>query len=192
MNLNLARSTLHWTRLAIGRAEPVDDGQRRYARLLQGVVTGIAGRGVGVVISVISVPLTVGYLGGERYGLWIAISTMLAWLGLADLGLGNGLTNALSEAYATGRRDLARSYVATAFFALSAVMLLVGIGVVVLWPYLDWAAIFNVHSAQAQAEIGPAVAVSIAVTLLNFPMSLITTKIYLAHQEGMLANAWGI
>jgi len=192
MSSKFAANAFHWTRLTLGRAEPANDGQRRYTRLLRGVLTGIAGRGIGTVISVISIPLTVGYLGGERYGLWIAISTLLAWLGLADLGLGNGLTNALSEAYASGRRDLARSYVTTAFFSLMAVMLLLGIAVTVAWPWLDWAAIFNVHSPAAKAEIGPAVAVSIALTLLSFPFSLVTTKIYLAHQEGTLANAWGI
>lgn len=192
MSSNRAVTALHWALVTLGRTEPTTDGQRRYVRLLRAVLTSIAGRGIGLVISVISVPLTVGYLGGERYGLWIAISTMLAWLGLADLGLGNGLTNALSEAYASGRRDLARSYVSTAFFGLLAVMLLVGIAMIFAWPYLDWAAIFNVQSAQAKAEVGPAIAVSIAITLLNFPVSLITTKIYLAHQEGMLANFWGI
>ncbi len=187
-----ARRTWHWARLTLGQAEAADDGQRRYMRLLRGVLSSVAGRGVGVVISIISIPLTIYYLGAERYGLWIAISTLLAWFGLTDFGLGNGLTNALSEAFATGRRDLARSYVSTAFFALMGLMLLLGIAIAVAWPWLDWAALFNIHSAQAKAEIGPAIAVSIGLMLLNFPFSLITTKIYLAHQEGLIANVWGM
>ncbi len=192
MGVKLAVSARHWVRLTVGRAEPTDDGQRRYSRLLRGVLSSVAGRGIGTLISIISVPLTVHYLGAERYGLWVSISTMLAWLGLADLGLGNGLMNSLSAAYASGRRDLARSYVSTAFFGLVTLMLLIGTALFFAWPHLDWAAIFNVHSPQAKVEIGPAIAASFIVTLLNFPFSLVTQKIYLAHQEGLLANVWGI
>src|SRR5687768_8312192 len=45
-----------------------------------------------------SVPLAIGYLGAERYGLWLTISSVAAFLTFADLGLGNGLLNAVSEA----------------------------------------------------------------------------------------------
>jgi O-antigen/teichoic acid export membrane protein len=47
---------------------------------------------------VISVPLTLTYLGSERYGMWMAISSIVALLAFADFGLGNGLVNAIAVA----------------------------------------------------------------------------------------------
>ena len=47
----------------------------------------------------VSVPLTVDYLGAERYGVWLTISSLLLWVALTDFGLaGNALVNVLSEA----------------------------------------------------------------------------------------------
>src|SRR5437763_767538 len=92
----------HWRDLYLGRRHPVGEAQRRHVRLLQTLATGMAGRGVNVLVSFLSLPLTIGYLGKERYGLWVTITTMLAWLNIADLGLGNSLTNALAEADGKG------------------------------------------------------------------------------------------
>jgi O-antigen/teichoic acid export membrane protein len=182
-------SARHWTNLSLGRAKPVSDSQRRCVRIFQAVLTGLAGRGVGVIVSFISIPLTVRYLGAERYGVWVTISTLLAWLNIADLGLGSGLTNALSECYGKDRRDLAQSYVATTFWVLVGVASALGGVFLFAWPWLDWRALFNVRSVQAQMEVAPAMALAITIFLLNFPLSIVA-KIYGAYQEGAIANSW--
>ncbi len=41
-------------------------------------------------LAIVTVPLTIGYLGSERYGLWITISSVVAMINFADLGIGNG------------------------------------------------------------------------------------------------------
>lgn len=179
----------HWFNLTLNRAEPSSNSQRRYQRIVQSALTALAGKGVGILVSIISVPLTVGYLGAERYGVWITISTLLAWLNLADLGLGSGLTNALASAYGKERPDLAQRYVATAFGLLAAVAVIVGMIIAAVWQWIDWTELFKVQSALTRAEIPPAIAVAIALFLLNLPFSLIT-KIYNAYQEGAIANVW--
>jgi Na+-driven multidrug efflux pump len=72
----------------------------------------------------VSVPLTVGYLGAERYGVWLTISSLLIWVALTDFGLaGNALVNVLSEALGNDDREAARHYVASAFWALVTIAL---------------------------------------------------------------------
>jgi len=178
-----------WWDLTLGRAQPENDSQRRYTRILQSAVMAFAGRGVAILVSIISIPLTVSYLGTERYGVWVTLSTLLAWLTLADLGLGNGLLNAVAEAYGHDRADLAQRYVATTFWILVAVAAGLGLVAVLLWSWLDWAALFNVSSAQARAEVGPAVALAIALTLISLPLSVMT-RVLAAYQEGAIANYW--
>lgn len=175
--------------LALGRAQPINHSQRRYTRLAQAMFTAVAGKGVGLVVSFIAVPLTVGYLGAERYGVWITISSLLAWLQIADLGLGNGLTNAISEAYATEQPDLAQSYVATTVWILSGIVLVLCAALSVVWWMVDWAAAFNVQSTLAKSEIGPAIAALFTITLLSLPFSIVE-KVYGAYQENTIANYW--
>src|SRR6516225_8522455 len=90
--------------LLLARLKPFDTqnelgrSMERYRRAALTAVASGAAKGMAVLTALITVPLTVGYLGMERYGLWMTISSVIAMLAFADLGLGNGLMNVLSEA----------------------------------------------------------------------------------------------
>lgn len=188
MKLNLINAR-QWLKLTLGRRQPVGDSQRRYVRIMQAVLAMFLGKGSALLVSLATVPLAVNYLGAERYGIWITISTMLTWLVVADLGLGNSLTNALSEAYGNDRLDLAQQYVATAFWLLTLVALVLGIVGTIIWFQIDWMALFNTQNAATQAEAVVAGGVSLLIFVLNFPFTLIA-KIYGAYQEGAKASYW--
>jgi O-antigen/teichoic acid export membrane protein len=181
--------TLRYLRLALGKDQIASRTQQRYVRIVQGLFTGLAGRGVAAIVGFISVPLTVRYLGAERYGAWVTISTAMAWIAIADFGLSNSLTNAVSEGYAKERHDLAQNYVAAAFWSLTGIAALLAVGFFLFWPHLQWYRIFNVQSLQARAEVGPTVAIAFAIFVLNFPFTIIA-KIYGAYQEVAVANSW--
>ena len=67
-------------------------------------------------------PLTVHYLGAERYGVWLTISSLLTWMSMTDFGLaGNALVNVLAEASGREDREGAQHYAASAFWALTGV-----------------------------------------------------------------------
>jgi O-antigen/teichoic acid export membrane protein len=178
-------------RIALGRAEITNHPHRRLASIVQGVVTGLASRVVGIFVSLLSVPLTIGYLGPERYGVWVLLSSLLAWVRLADLGIGSGLTSAIARALGSERPDLVRAHVSTAFALLTAISVVLGLFVVLAWPWIDWSAIFGINAEDARLETPPAVAASIAIFLLVFPLSIVGTS-YNAVQEGKLANYWGM
>jgi O-antigen/teichoic acid export membrane protein len=182
-------STLRYVHLAFGKGQVAGDSQRRYVRIVRGIFTGLAGKGVAVLVSLISVPLTVRYLGAERYGAWVTISTAMAWIALADFGLSSSLTNAVSEGYAKNSLELAGEYVAAAFWSLVGVALALSLVFFSIWHIVPWERVFNVQTAEARSEVGVAVAVAFAMFVLNFPFSIIT-KIYGAYQEVAVANGW--
>lgn len=188
MRLNWPRVRF-WLALTFGRTAPATDSQRRYTRIVQSAATALAGRGVSTAVSFLAVPLTVRYLGDERYGLWVVISTILSWLTLADIGLGNGLINAVAEADGQGRRDLAQRYVATTFWLLVGVAAVLGLALGLAWPWLDWNAWLNVASEPSRAELGPALALATGLALANLPLA-VSGRVLAAYQEGALANYW--
>src|SRR5438094_7401451 len=140
----LLLSTVRYRRLSFGKGQIAGDSQRRYVRIVQGIFTGLAGKGVAVVVGFILVPLTVKYLGPERYGAWVTISAAMAWIALADFGLSNSLTNAVSEGYAKGHRNQRQDYMAAAFWSLAGVAALLGLIFLSLWGSVSWDRIFNV------------------------------------------------
>src|SRR4051812_33299361 len=70
----------------------------RYRRIAWSAVLSAGARGVGILVSFITVPLVIGYLGDERYGMWLTISSLFLVLGPLDLGIGRGLLQVVSEA----------------------------------------------------------------------------------------------
>jgi O-antigen/teichoic acid export membrane protein len=178
-------------KLAFDSAKGTDLHRKRLSSIVQGLVTGLASRVLGILVTLLSVPLTIGYLGPERYGIWVLLSSLLAWVRLADLGIGNGLTNAIANALASERPDLVRAHVSTAFALLSGIAVVLGIVAVLVWPWVDWSALFGINDHDARAEVGPAVAASVGIFLLAFPLSVIGTT-YNAIQEGKLANYWSM
>jgi len=68
----------------------------RHRRALLTSATGFAARGVSMGASLITIPLTLHYLGNERFGLWMTISSIVAMATFADFGIGNGVVNMLA------------------------------------------------------------------------------------------------
>ena len=167
-----------------------DPRQRRLWNLLQSVVTSLGSRVLGMVITFFSVPLTIGYLGREQYGAWLSIVAFMAWIALSDFGLGNGLTNAVTTAAGQDRPDLVRMHLSNGLLIMSAIGGGVALLLVLVWPFVNWADVFGVHTPEARAEIGPALAVVLAVFVLNMPLSM-AGKVYQAYQLGRIGNYWG-
>lgn len=146
-------------------------------------------KGIAIVTMLLSVPLAVGYLGSERYGLWLTISSFIAVLGFADLGLSEGLLNALSEANGHDDIESARQSVSSAWWLLLGIALILAAGFALIYARVPWPHVFNVSSAQAAAEAGPALVVFIGCFVVTMPLDIVQ-RIQLAYQEGYANSRW--
>ena len=161
----------------------------RKRRALLSTLTAMAAKLLGVGASLLTIPLTLGYLGPERFGLWMAITSFVAMLGFADLGIGNGLLNAVSEA--NGKEDAAamRSHISSAAFTLTLIAGVVVIVFALASTHISWAAFFNISSPLVAQEAGPTMAVLVVCFALNILVS-VAPRVQLGLQMGFVANAW--
>lgn len=122
---------------------------------------------VGLATSLLIVPITIGYLEKEVYGVWMTMTSVLFWIGTFDIGLGNGMRNYLAEAISRGDYALARKYIFTTFSLLT--LIAVALAAVGLLPLsqLDYTLFFNT-SALSGSSLRNAMLVAIAFTLGNF------------------------
>src|SRR5690349_5907384 len=89
-----------------------DRGSTRLRRAGLSGITSVIAQATAMAANLITVPLTVKYLGPERYGVWLTLCSAVAWLAVMDLGFGgNGLINVLAEADGNGDRDAAQGIV---------------------------------------------------------------------------------
>jgi len=163
--------------------------RERHRRAMLASSASAVAKAVRVLTTFASVPLAIGYLGAERYGLWLTISSVAAFLTFADLGLGNGLLNAVSDAAGRDDHDASARAVSSAFFMLLGVAALFALGGMIAYPLVAWERVFNVTSPLAVAEAGPSVAVFVACFLVSMPLGIVE-RVQLGLQEGFVNSLW--
>ena len=163
--------------------------QERHRHIAWTTVTAAAAKGSALAAMLISVPLTLGYLGPERFGLWMTIAAVIAMLGFADFGLGNGILNAV--AHDSGRNDYRGIHqsVSNGMIMLAAIGLLVLAAFLAIYPHVPWPAVFNVETELAARESGPVVLVLVVCFIATLPLAA-THKIQLGLQQGYWGNLW--
>ena len=167
-------------------------GRERYRRAGLTASASFISKALTIVISFVSVPLTVHYLGPERYGVWLTIGSLLTWMSMTDFGIaGNALVNLLADAHGKEDRRLAGQHASSAFWAL--VALSVSIGAIFLFTFhlIPWPTVFHVSSAVPAAELDRACAYSLMFFVVGFPLSMVGS-VYGAYQDGFMANIWNI
>ena len=128
---------------------PEGRSAERYRRIAWSTMLSTIARFVGLATSFISVPLVVGYLGSERYGMWLTMSSLVAALGPLDMGIGLGLLTVVSDAYGRDDRQAARRAISTAVAMLTTIAALAVVVFGIVYFLIPWARFFNVASPAA-------------------------------------------
>jgi O-antigen/teichoic acid export membrane protein len=149
--------------------------------------TAIVARVIGYGASFVAIPLTIGYLGIERYGLLVSLTAVTSMLVFADLGLGNGLLNLVSDAQARDDRQAVVRAVSSAFFTLAGVAIAIGAIAALVLPAVSWSTVFSIRDRQVAAEAGPAAAILIGLFLAGIPLGIVE-RTRLAFQEAHITS----
>ncbi|MEO8238584.1 MAG: MATE family efflux transporter [Flavobacterium sp.] len=138
-------------------------------------------KGGSIISSLLMVPLTIKFLDTENYGIWLALSSFIAWFSFFDIGLGNGLRNKFAEAKAKGDLTLAKAYVSSAYFTIGSLCLVLIIAFFGFNYFIDWSKIFNA-SINLQNQLTLLMPIVFAFFCIQLVCKLITT-IYTADQH---------
>lgn len=127
------------------------------------------------------VPLTIGYVQKEQYGIWLTLSSVVAWFSFFDIGLGHGLRNKLAVALSHGEMDKAKTFVSTTYAILG--MIFAGILALffIIQPLIDWQAILNTTALEV-SELRLVAIAMFSFFCINFVLKLIYS-IFLADQR---------
>jgi O-antigen/teichoic acid export membrane protein len=161
-------------------------------RIRKVVVTGlttILSRGIAVTANFIAIPLVAGYLGTERFGVWLLLSTLMSWISIADIGLANSLTNGIAAADAQDDLNQAKILVSNAFYILLCVTISLTIICMIFYPLVNWSQVFNTSSEVIALEAGTAAIICCFFFSFRLPLS-VAGRVYLGYQEGYYYQFW--
>jgi len=156
-------------------------GQDRSIKIKKNILASFVIKGLSIAISLVLVPLTINYVNPTQYGIWLTLSSIVAWLSFFDIGLGNGLRNKFAQALAKEKFKLARIYVSTTYAILSIIITVILILFFYINSFLDWSKILNTPASMASelSVLSLLVAIFFCFQLV---LKLITT-IIIANQQ---------
>lgn len=126
------------------------DSKERTRNYLYQVKGTVVYKAAGMSASLLVVPLMIDYLGPEQFGVWSTLLTIMSWVLIFDIGVGNGLRNKVAEAIAQEQYTEARKYIASGYSFIGLIVILVW-GIILFSSYLiQWQKAFN---TQAITEI---------------------------------------
>lgn len=127
-------------------------GQERTILTKKNIAASFGIKGLTILISMILVPMTISYVNPERNGIWLTLYSMVVWLNLFDIGLGNGMKNKVAEAKAKGDNELARKYISSTYAIVGLICCAIFILFCLINPYIDWLGILKTIPLQYAEE----------------------------------------
>lgn len=124
----------------------ITNDNSRSGKVKKNIIGSIAVKGISIVVSFLIVPLTLGYVSSELYGVWLTLSSISVWLGFFDIGFTLGLKNKLTEALAQGDVNKGKELVSTTYVLLFAIFIPLCAFVVLIIPYIDWCSLLNIST----------------------------------------------
>ena len=150
--------------------------RERYRRAGFGYAATIAARAVSFVVAIATIPLTLPYLGPERFGMWMTMNALVSSRSsFASFCCGDRTPSLMNTiARHDGRGDVAaqRSAFSNALAIGVGLALVLSLLAVIIGPLIPWWRVFNVSSPLAISEAAPSMAVLAASFVIGIPSGL--------------------
>lgn len=167
----------------------------RYRLAAWAILANVASKAAALAVMVLSVSLTVSYLGAQRFGIWMTIASFSGLLAFLGMGVGNALTNHVADRSAKCDSVLLRQAISGGLGFLLMIGVVVGTGLFLLASWLPWAWFIKVDDAALLLEARDAAqlfAVLFGLTLFTSGIQSVfaglqrTFEVYLASALGSL------
>ncbi len=166
----------------------LNSGSERSATVKKNILASFGIKGISMFVSFALVPLTIGYVSSELYGVWLTLSSILTWLCFLDIGFSQGLKNKLTEAIAHNDWEKGKALVSTTYFMMVLIFVPVCLVLEVVIPLVDWCSLLNV-STQYSDDIVCTMHILITMACLQMVVNVLVSVVA-AFQKVALSNTF--
>jgi O-antigen/teichoic acid export membrane protein len=165
-------------------------GNTRSVTIKKNIIASLGIRGCSIIISLILVPMTLGYVSSELYGIWLTLSSIMLWLNFFDVGFTLGLKNKLAEAIAQNNLEKGKSLVSTTYFMMILIFIPLLIILESIIPFVNWSTFLNVQSIYNE-EIIKCLYILAACFCIQMILNVFTAVVA-AFQQVALSSAFPV
>lgn len=161
-------------------------GGERTAQLKKNVAYSILIKLGSIFCSFILVPLTINFVNPVQYGIWLTISSIVAWMSFFDVGFTNGLRNKLAATFAKSQMELSKIYVSTTYAILGVIFGILALILCALISVVDLCSFLKIESFY-EADLKTASYVLILYFCSTFVLKILSV-VLIADQRPALSS----
>ena len=166
------------------------EGHERTIKAKKNILLSMVYKALGIVIGFAYYPISLSYLGTEKFAIFLVMVSMVDMFAEFDIGIGNGLRNKLGEALADDNEEEAKGFISTAYFALGSVfsgVSLIAIGFSFIIPWAEWLEV----DPTLDRQIMILAVMMFGAFAINFIGAMIHQIFYALQQTGIV-NLFGL
>ena len=145
-------------------------------------------KGGSMLLTLFLLPAYIRFFGNDNVlGIWYTILSIINWVLVFDLGIGNGLRNKLPKALAENNVKEGKTLVSSTYISSVALVVIIGIVGSVVIHLLNWNAILNIDESElALPVLKYAIQIAFIGVLIQFVLKLVTSILYAIQKSGLV------
>lgn len=161
-------------------------GHKRSLEAKKNIIGSLLIKGISILIGLVLVPLTINYINPSQYGIWLTLSSMIAWISFFDIGFTHGLRNKFAEAKAKGDNQIAKIYISTTYFYISIIFIALWLILLLANNFISWHKLLSLPIAM-ENEVSKLAILIFTYFCLQFIFRIINT-VLIADQQPAKAS----
>lgn len=122
----------------------------RSKKMYKNTIAMIGIRGFSIIITLISAPIMLHHVDRADYGVLLTLTSIVGWVGMMDIGLGNGLRNKLPEFLKNKDFIYAKKIVSSCYATLAIYVAVIITIFLALSPFINWLSVLNSPTSDAE------------------------------------------
>lgn len=169
----------------------VDIARLRVRRIKLAVITSIGSKITTIILQVLAFPVAIRTLGAEKFGVYVTLTATLAWMSMASIGIGPGLTRSIALSAAKGDRTTEAGYFSSAFFLITGIAFILLFILVLLFWTVPVESLYGAKYRNFTSDIQCGLFI-LGIFLSLQLMFSVTESAQAGYQEQYINNCWGI
>ena len=160
-------------------------GHDQSVELKKNVVYSLGIKFLQMALGIIYLPVVLNFVDKSTLGIVMTITSIISWLYLSDIGIGNGFKNKFTKAISSGNNEKARSITSTAYISLFLILILICVISLIVAGFINWNELLKVDTDPNKLLWG--IRFAIFALLMTFGLRLIN-KVLQSFQLNYLNN----
>jgi O-antigen/teichoic acid export membrane protein len=156
-------------------------GHERTLKIKRNIIYTFLIKGSSVAIGFLLIRLTIHYIDTSQYGIWLTISSLVAWMNTFDIGLSNGLRNEIAHSLALDEKENIVKYISTTYAILFLIALITFCVFLITGSFFDWNRLLNIQHT-IDFNVWPIVVIALGSFCIQFFLQPINSVLIATHQ----------